>query len=167
MTFSVRWFWNWKTWNCQIVKVYSIGQSWIRPGHCCHCGSHGPRLTALAADDFSSLSLAVSCEGPRRLSCYYSTRGLPRHCPPGHVVRPRGRHLVILSPDVCLAPGGQSSVTPGPGSVTWCHVTCYTKTWHVTLTPSIVPRCHLFNSLELLISDPQEIIIRRPDRNHH
>ena len=163
MTFSVRWFWNWKTWNCQIVKVYSIGQSWIRPGHCCHCGSHGPRLTALT-DDFSSLSLAVSCEGQGDCHVIIQPGDYPAIVP---LVRPRGRHLVILSPDVCLAPGGQSSVTPGPGSVMWCHVTCYTKTWHVTPTRSIVPRCHLFNSLELLISDPQEIIIRRPDWDHH
>ena len=157
--------------TCQIVtKVYSIGQR-IKSGHCCLCTAHGSWLTALDASDrwFLLLALAVSCEGPRRLSCYYSTRGLPRHCPVTvTMVSTRGWHLVILSQDVCLAPGGRllSSVTLGPGSVTWLsrdmlhsYVTCNTD--------PAAPQCHLFSSLELLISDPQEIIIRRPDRDHH
>ena len=97
--------------TCQIVtKVYSIGQSRIKSGHCCLCSAHGSWLTALDASDrwFLLLALAVSCEGPRRLSCYYSTRGLPRHCPVTvTMVSTRGWHLVILSQDVCLAPGGR------------------------------------------------------------
>ena len=171
MTFSVRWFWNWKTWN--LSNCHKSLFNWsarIKSCHCCLCTAHGSWLTALDASDrwFLLLALAVSCEGPRRLSCYYSTRGLPRHCPvtvTGQYPGVTSGHLVTR----CLFSTRRSpplSVTLGSGSVTWLsrdmlhsYVTCNTD--------PAAPQCHLFSSLELLISDPQEIIIRRPDRDHH
>ena len=150
--------------TCQIVtKVYSIGQR-IKSGHCCLCSAHGSWLTALDASDRLFL-LPVSCEGQGDCHVIIQPGDYPAIVTSLSrivtMVSSRGGHLVILSQDVCLAPGGRLL-----SRARKCHVTCYTHTWHVTLTPS-APQCHLFSSLELLISDPQEIIIRRPDRDHH
>ena len=101
--------------NCQIVKSLFNWSAWIRADHCCHCESHGP-ANGTAADDFSFLSE----RGPRRVSCYYSTRGKDYR----DTIVTGYWHLVTpchLSPHVCLEllAAVISMSHSRSGSVTW------------------------------------------------
>ena len=109
--------------NCQIVKSLFNWSARIRADYCCHCSGHGPANGA--ADDFSFLSPWLWAErerGPKRVSCYYSTRGKITKTP-----------LSLVSPRVLTSGHPMSLVTRCLFSTRQRPSLCHTlgqEVWH-------------------------------------